>query len=221
MTKRVIDYSSITQCDGDDANLSLSLCSGREEKADQSAHSCGSGVAQEQKCLASSGGKTCFSGVTRYLNIVSVLYRLTHNAVYYTDKTFLYWCWRSCQFCTGRNIWFRLNSKRQRGWNTDCYRVFLNECTSSVIKPHISPHTANKVNVHHHCTTVSNTFIRRKQRYSTHTLLDLVTVFIFEYFTLCFWCYRRSWRVIHRGWPADSLAVWLEKDLTSATWSIR
>lgn len=43
----------------------------------------GAGVTQEQKCLASSGGKkkTCFCGVTEYLNIKSVLYWQTHNAV--------------------------------------------------------------------------------------------------------------------------------------------
>lgn len=54
---------------------------------DQSAHSCGAEVTQEQKCLASSGGKkTCFCGVTKYLNIISVLYRQTHNAVYYLER---------------------------------------------------------------------------------------------------------------------------------------
>ena len=40
VTKRVIDYSSITQCDGDDANLSLSLfvLAGKKKPTNQHIH---------------------------------------------------------------------------------------------------------------------------------------------------------------------------------------
>lgn len=47
-----------TVCCGDGANLSLFVLSGKKSlQVDQSAHSCSAGVTQEQKCLASSGGK--------------------------------------------------------------------------------------------------------------------------------------------------------------------
>lgn len=49
---------------------------------------------KKKKCFASSGGKTCFCGVTKYLNVISVLHRQTHSAACYLEKTFLCRCWQ-------------------------------------------------------------------------------------------------------------------------------
>lgn len=94
----------------------------------QSANLCGAGVKQEQKCLASRGWETCFCGVTKYLNIISVLYRPTHAAVCYTECFVL----RKHSLADVGRVIIRgdlhRNSKRQRGWNTDYYVLhrFLN-----------------------------------------------------------------------------------------------
>lgn len=63
----------------------LSFC-----QVNQSANLCGAaGVKQEQNCLASRGGETCFCGVTKYLHVISVLYRPTQAAVCYTECSVL------------------------------------------------------------------------------------------------------------------------------------
>lgn len=72
--------------------------------------------------------KTCFCGVTIYLNIISVLHRQTHNVMlrYWENIPLLMLAKLSEVICTGISSWYCLDSERQRGWNTDCYWVSLN-----------------------------------------------------------------------------------------------
>lgn len=84
---------------------------------DLSAHSWGAGVTGN-KMFSQQWREKCFCGVTKHLNIISVLYKQTHNAAYDTvfylaETIFPCWCWQNCQWWSAQEDKRPILSQRQ------------------------------------------------------------------------------------------------------------
>lgn len=138
----------------------------------------------------------CLCSVTKYLNIISVLYKQTYNAVYYIMCFILLRQYAplstlaelSVVTYTGRNTWFCLNSKcqRERTLIATIYYLklmhFIDYLTYiyHICANHIQNIQAccNQVIVYHHCTTVAHSeqMQTNPQKHGKHTLWDLMSV---------------------------------------------
>lgn len=165
-------------------------------------------------------GKTCFCGVTEYLNIKSVLYRQTHNAVCYIECSVLR---KHSLADVGKIVSGDLHKKKHlilsqqrtsetmKHWlllNSVKWMYFVNYQTYVAAAYSFKP-CANQVNVCHHCTTVANTFRRQKQSYSKHTLLDLVRVTVLSFNTSHYvsdFVYSGNHEELY--WKVGPLIVW-------------